>query len=185
MYSIYSYWYWNNFYSIEEINTLHNLFHQYENKQFVDEPAENSTKMVNLKSAFWKHFRDKLWTIEQSFLKVNQEYFGYNIWPQFDGNSLLLNEYDSKQKGEYDWHTDGSKNHNFDVKFTMLINASKEPYEGGKFYLWNNSGPEHVKELDNPGNVIVFKSYMPHKVEPVTKGKRHSITLFYGGPRFI
>lgn len=181
----YSYWFWNSVYSSEEINALHDLFHQHEDKQAVDNPAENVIKKVNLKASPWRHFKDKLWGLEQAFLKVNQDNFGYSIWPQLDDNNLLLNEYDSNRKGEYNWHKDSSNNHTYDIKFTMLINASKEPYEGGKFYLFNSHGPEHIKELDAPGNVIIFKSHTPHKVEPVTKGKRHSITLFYCGPRFI
>ena len=182
---MHNYWYWNNIYSIEEINEIHNLFNQYENKEVVDRPAEKSTKKLNLKAAHWKHLRDKFWRIEQACLKVNQDNFGYNVWPQYDDNNIFLNEYDSNIKGEYSWHNDGSNGYTYDIKLTMLINVSKEPYEGGKFYLWNGSVSEHVKELDNPGNVILFKSHLPHKVEPVIKGKRHSITLFYCGPRFI
>ena len=71
-----------------------------------------------------------------------------------------------------------------DIKFTMLINASLEPYEGGKFFIFGNGGEREVGELAKPGNVVILKSSIPHRVTPVTKGKRHSITLFYSGPKF-
>ena len=37
----------------------------------------------------------------------------------------------------------------------------------------------------NPGSAILFKSYLHHKVTPVTKGERKSLTYFMEGPAFI
>jgi len=128
--------------------------------------------------------KDKLNFIEQTVFQINSEAFGYNLWPQFEQQTVVLNEYDSKIKGEYDWHFDGSNNYHSDVKLTVLINASLEKYEGGKFYLFDNI-PTHVEALDTPGNVVIIRSHLHHKVEPVTKGKEHSISLWYSGPRFI
>ena len=84
----------------------------------------------------------------------------------------------------YGWHCDGSNSEKYDIKFTMLGNASLEPYEGGKFFIFGNGGEREVGELAEPGNVVILKSSIPHRVTPVTKGKRHSITLFYSGPKF-
>ena len=72
----------------------------------------------------------------------------------------------------------------YDIKFTVLINVSEEKYSGGKFKLMHGGKPEHVKELDEPGNMIMFRSYTLHKVEPVTKGERKTLTLFLTGPNF-
>ena len=88
-------------------------------------------------------------------------------------------------KGEYDWHTDGSPDGSaYDIKFTLLINTSIQSYEGGKFYLFTTGGSQHIDKLDDPGNVVIIKSHIPHRVSPVTKGIRHSVTLFYSGPKF-
>jgi len=182
---IYDYWYWKNVYSIDELKQLHNIFNEKVNKNAIDAPASGTTKNLNLITCEWRNLKDKLSELEQAALKANADNFGYNIWPQYNTNNVLLNEYDGAKKGEYDWHKDGSNNHTYDLKFTMLINASLEPYDGGQFYLFQNGGPKHVPELDTPGNVIMFKSHIQHKVYPVTKGKRHSITIFYSGPRFI
>ena len=182
---MYDYWYWEDFYSSAEIKQLHHVFHKTKHNQSEDKPAENTKKNLNLTISRWKNFKDKLTSLEQSILITNSEKFGYNIWPQYDNNDLLLNEYDSVVKGEYDWHFDGSNNHTYDIKYTILINVSLEPYKGGQFYLFSNGGPKHIKELDKPGNVVMFKSYLHHKVNPITSGKRHSISLFYKGPRFI
>ena len=97
----------------------------------------------------------------------------------------MFNEYDSEKNGEYGWHKDHSNNYICDLKLTVLINVSLEKYEGGKFYIFTGNGEKHIPELDTPGNMVIFKSDQVHKVTPVTKGKRQSITLFYNGPRWL
>ena len=60
----------------------------------------------------------------------------------------------------------------------------KKKYEGGQFKIMTASEPWHVKELDKPGNMIMFRSHILHKVEPVTKGERKTLTIFLLGPNF-
>ena len=137
----YTYWYWNDVYSIDELKQLHEVFEKNHDKHATDNPASDAVKTsklkmttwLNLKMSPWRNFKQILSPLEQLFLKTQQDNFGYHIYPQYDYNYLMLNEYDGKQKGEYDWHTDGSGNYIQDVKFTLLINASLEPYEGGDF----------------------------------------------------
>ena len=38
-----------------------------------------------------------------------------------------------------------------------------------------------IKEIRGKGSLIVFPSYTIHKVEPVTKGTRHSLVIWYLG----
>ena len=181
---IYDYWQWPNLFNHKELVEMHDLFNKYHVQNAIDSPAKGKTKLVNLKMTHWGYFKSKLQPLEQRILKCNQDYFGYSLFPQYDDNMIMLNEYDSKQKGEYDWHTDGSGNHTYDIKFTVLINASLEPYEGGDFSYFR-AGEKPVPELNKPGNVIMFKSHLSHKVYPVISGKRHTIAIFYIGPRFI
>ena len=181
----YNYWYWHNVYSTDEIRELHKDINDKHDKTSIDNPAKSAVKTSKLKMAEWFDLKDKLCHLEQSLLTVNAENFGFNIWPQYDSQSIILNEYDSKIQSQYDWHKDASDSHVYDMKFTLLVNLSLEPYEGGHFYLFDSNGGEHVKVLDKPGNAIAFISSQFHKVTPVTSGKRHSLTMFYSGPRFI
>ena len=65
----------------------------------------------------------------------------------------------------------------------MLINVSTKKYEGGDFYIC--AGKEkHIKELNEPGNILMLKSHLLHKVTPVTKGERRTLTIFLKGPSF-
>tara|TARA_Y100000004_G_scaffold173802_1_gene211985 strand:+ start:45 stop:602 length:558 start_codon:yes stop_codon:yes gene_type:complete len=181
----YNYWYWRDLFSTEKIKELHNIINEKYDKNAVDKVGSNSTKTCKVKLINWSDVKKQLNFLEQKLLEVNSEHFGFNLWPQYDSYKISLNEYDSVNKGEYSWHRDSSVNHVFDYKFTMLINLSLEPYEGGHFYLFDPNGGEHVKVLDKPGSAIAFISNNFHKVTPVTSGKRHSLTIFYSGPRFI
>ena len=75
----------------------------------------------------------------------------------YRGYTPLGKEFTNNQ---YDWHTDGSNSHTYDVKFTVLINASIQSYKGCEFYLMGNGGEYHVKGLDKPGDVICIKSHV-------------------------
>lgn len=117
--------------------------------------------------------------------EANRLQFGFNIYPnRFSYKSRInYNIYDAKRKGEYDWHTDGNYASISDIKLTALINLSEKKYEGGDLKLIgakNFSVPEM-----KPGNMIVFPSFVGHKVEPVTKGERISLALWFWGPPFI
>ena len=180
----FDYYYWPKVFSKNELLDLHNIFNKTYIENAIDDPAENVNKTSKVIFSKWHNFKNKLINLEQSLLAVNQEHFGYNIWPQYDNNNLLLNEYDSNIKAEYDWHRDTSNSDVYDIKFTMIINTSIESYEGGEFNLYLNK-PTHIKNLDNYGDVFMFKSNLLHKVNPVTSGKRHSMSIFYKGPRFI
>jgi predicted 2-oxoglutarate/Fe(II)-dependent dioxygenase YbiX len=180
----YDYWHWPSVFKHKDLISFHNTFKDTCNNKAVETPAENATKKLILKMSYWSNFKNELNDLEQKILKVNQENFGYNIWSQLDTDLIKLNEYDISNN-QYDWHTDGSNNHTYDVKFTVLINASIQPYKGGEFYLMGNGGEYHVEGLDRPGDVICIKSHIHHKVNPVTEGKRHTIVIHYSGPRFI
>ena len=110
---IYDYWQWPNLFNHKELVEMHDLFNKYHVQNAIDSPAKGKTKLVNLKMTHWGYFKSKLQPLEQRILKCNQDYFGYSLFPQYDDNMIMLNEYDSKQKGEYDWHTDGSGNPRF------------------------------------------------------------------------
>ena len=66
-----------------------------------------------------------------------------------------------------------------------MINLSEEYYEGGDFIMFTDGRFRKLPEFSSPGSSILFKSWIPHKVTPVTKGIRKTISLWLMGPRFI
>ena len=104
-----------------------------------------------------------------------------------------------KVGGFFNWHRDGradclSTYNNPDNKFmdgharklsmTVLLNDN---YEGGEFQFSTCSNGEH--KIDTPdfnaaGSVIVFPSFLEHRVAPITKGTRYSLVAWFVGPPF-
>ena len=77
------------------------------------------------------------------------------------------------------WHIDANReNKPIDMKLTCLLNLSEEPYEGGEFKL---IGVDKKIKFDS-GEGLVFTSLQAHKVTPVTKGKRITLTYWGYGP---
>tara|TARA_R100000388_G_C7208294_1_gene142268 strand:- start:85 stop:636 length:552 start_codon:yes stop_codon:yes gene_type:complete len=144
--------------------------------------AGQSKKKTKTLVICWKKIKDIVGELEHSIYEINLKNFGYNIKPFDHSDYMLLNIYDSKTKAEYDWHFDSSKSEIYDCKLSVIANLS-DSYEGGEFWLWPGD-PYKVKEC-TPGSLIVFKSYINHKVTPVTKGIRKTLTLFCHGPRMI
>ena len=92
--------------------------------------------------------------------------------------------------GFYEFHKDGNgftrdvsdKNiitYNKTRKLSMTV-VLNDDYEGGEFEFLGNGT---IKE--KMGTVIVFPSYMQHRVLPVTKGVRYSLVVWFCGEPFI
>lgn len=56
-------------------------------------------------------------------------------------------------------------------------------YEGGEFQI--NPGGSILVPERTKGTVIIFPSYLVHRVAPVTKGTRRSLVLWVEGPAFV
>ena len=116
-------------------------------------------------------------------LQVANFDFGYTTFGPHPGEHLLYNTYQSKDKDHYDWHIDESNSPIYDVKLTLLVNLSTEPYEGGEFQTYIHTEESHP-DFDKPGSAIMFKSHFNHRVLPITSGTRKSLSIFINGPKF-
>ena len=183
------YWQWPSYLNTKQIKDINNYI---DSSFFEKEPEEcaaldaesNRKKFLETKLIPFfklKNYLPNLWDIISA---TNLNNFGYDIIPFNDTcDSIHYNKYSSKTKDRYDWHVDGSKSSLLDIKFTVLINISNKKYTGGEFKLFNTN--EYiVNELSNPGNMIMFRSYLNHKVEKVTSGERRTLALFIKGPAF-
>ena len=95
----------------------------------------------------------------------------------------------------YDWHCDSwSKPYNRPEqpdrhgkirKLSVTISLSDEnDYEGGDFEFdfrnddKGSNQPRLCKEIRPKGSVVVFPSFVWHRVKPVTSGTRHSLVIW-------
>ena len=101
----------------------------------------------------------------------------------------------------YDWHCDSwpkpydkpddPNSHGKIRKLSVTISLSDETeYEGGDFefdFRSSDDGlnqPQVCKEIRPKGSIVVFPSFVWHRVNPVTSGTRHSLVLWNLGRPF-
>jgi PKHD-type hydroxylase len=86
--------------------------------------------------------------------------------------------------GFYDWHMDCDINMQHEppvrkISMTLLLNDPSE-FEGGHLEL---GAPGKFGELKQ-GHAIAFASFINHRVQPVTRGVRQSLVVWFGGKPF-
>ena len=106
--------------------------------------------------------------------------WGYSISNQ---EPTQLSRYKSSDEGRYDWHTDTDIPRNDlqrKLSISILLSDPSE-FEGGELQF---KGMEDHKILTKQGSIVVFPSFIEHRVTPVTKGVRYSAVTWVNGPAF-
>ncbi len=127
-------------------------------------------------------FKDVFRTIERVFVEDNAVNFGVDLkyLP-----SLQFTTYHEAKNGHYDWHVDvfWESNNLYDRKLSMVIQLTDpNEYEGGNLEFSDIYFYPDAEQLRKRGTVIVFPSFVKHRVTPVTKGVRHSMVAWMQGP---
>jgi PKHD-type hydroxylase len=83
--------------------------------------------------------------------------------------------------GFYNFHEDSARIGDNYRKLSIVISLTNpENYEEGYFEFENGTIPEIQKQ----GSILVFPSFIKHRVVPVTKGTRYSLVNWFNGPQF-
>ena len=183
-YQSWDYYSWDNIFNIETIKNINEII---EKTNSGDESLNSTTPWKNLsevKIVYYGHLVPTLANFINEVHMVSTEGFGYNVFPTYNATTLNYSIYNSKDKADYGWHRDTSDNPTTDIKLTLLINVSDEPYEGGQFQIQTGNEPETIESYSKPGSAFMFKSHILHRVLPVTSGIRKSLALFITGPKF-
>lgn len=113
---------------------------------------------------------------------ANKNTFKVNIHKQAQ---MQFTEYLASEGGHYNWHhdIDWNRNDGFDRKLSVTVQLSNyDEYEGGDFTFSECESPN--KEAKEKGTVLIFPSYLQHKVSPITKGTRRSLVAWFEGPKW-
>ena len=67
----------------------------------------------------------------------------------------------------------------------MTVQLSNgDDYEGGDFQLRDGTGEGLDNSIYNRGSILVFPSFLLHRVTPVTSGTRKTLVAWFEGKRF-
>jgi PKHD-type hydroxylase len=119
--------------------------------------------------------------LQNVIVNLNNTHFKYNITVL---EPLQYSQYDSSQGGHYDWHYDtmmrNPGNNIRKLSFSVGLNSE---YEGGELEFFSKN--RDVKYKLELGDLVIFPSFIPHKVHPVTSGIRKTLVGWIHGPNFV
>lgn len=113
--------------------------------------------------------------------KINYDKF------QFDLSHFQPLQYGKyKIDGHYNWHYDCGPNLPEHRKLSFVLGLSDpDDYEGGELQLNIHGDTEKAHSFKiRKGDLIVFPSYLGHRVTPVTSGNRITVVGWAIGPKF-
>lgn len=114
---------------------------------------------------------------------VNKDQFRFSLSSFEEGIQFLRYSMKGAGKGHYDWHQDFGGGQSSLRKVSVVTQLSPaSDYEGCRLELFTSGAKElpHV----NQGDVVMFPSWTPHRVTPITRGTRYSLALWVTGPSF-
>lgn len=202
----YHYWYFQNVFSSEMCDRIIKMGEAQEQdlgeinrlskksiSEYTEEDKENLLETRNSHIAWL----DEPWIynrLKKYILAANKN-AGWNFNVDHT-ETLQFTKYDVGQF--YDWHPDqhhylypdDDTNENMRGKYrklstTLLLNDPSE-FEGGDLeFHFNMKETEKATKLNSKGSLIVFPSFVYHRVTPVTKGTRYSLVSWTLGPPFV
>ncbi len=115
--------------------------------------------------------------------RANKDFFNFDISSLTE--NLQYTEYEQEYDGRYDWHFDiGNGTLNCGRKLSVSIQLTDpSEYEGGELQFSLDGDRQVISEKDQ-GSMVIFPSYLRHRVTPVTHGKRCSLVTWITGPPF-
>jgi PKHD-type hydroxylase len=130
----------------------------------------------------WQDVMQPLGCIARTYMyTANQSAgWGYEVNRQ---ESIQIGRYRSENEGHYDWHIDSDSpvdGVQRKLSISILLSDPSE-FEGGELQF---KGIEDNNILTKQGTIVVFPSFVEHRVTPVTKGVRYSAVTWASGPSF-
>ncbi len=170
-----------NLFTLDEIREINKQADKFVfSAEKTDAGAEGLTKSSRVGIINWLPMTELLHPFISFIQEANRQFFGFDIYFHFNNETLNYNVYEKDQ--EYDWHLDAAEPHiRSDMKLTCILNTSEEPYEGGELLI-KGTVNETLEGWNQPGAAVIFHPTRLHKVNPITKGKRITISYWAMGP---
>lgn len=133
----------------------------------------NAAQSPDIKNILWSYVE-----------LANRNAFGFDV--NFL-NDIQFTTYQSSTNDKYDWHIDTfwANPTTYDRKLSIIIQLSDpSEYTGGNFEFDPQYEQPNAAALKKKGTVLVFPSFLSHRVTPVTSGTRKSLVAWAEGPSF-
>jgi PKHD-type hydroxylase len=190
----YPYCCYDGAFSEKELDEMCNYFSIFDMKSAtvtdVDNPLSENQRRSKIKFFLRDNYTIPIFnTMNHVIEEMNDRFYNF-ILNGYD--SFQYTEYHHEEKGEYKFHMDtGIGNRNDGGEFEtrklsiiMCLNRPNEDFEGGQFYM-NLDSEKNAFEVEmKRGRIILFPSFLIHRVAPVTKGVRKSLVTWVTGPKF-
>jgi len=185
---------WNNAFSQEELSNIQNLCEKEEfNKVTTVGKGEDCEEHRRSKVKFFDRNEDNFWIFDRFnnvIDSINNKFYDFDLYGY---KSFQYTIYDSREKGEYNWHQDiilgdyldGMDNQGTrKLSVVMLLSEPQIDFSGGEFHLNLGMEKDPITPTLNKGDIIAFPSFLIHIVKPVLLGVRKSIVIWVEGPKF-
>jgi len=132
--------------------------------------------------------------IDKVIEDCNSNYFNFDIsgytkiqFTEYTDGSL------GEKAGKYDWHIDTTFTNDFTgqdcnivlnqtlrkLSVSVVLNQQDIDFYGGSLEMVNYPTP-----ILNQGDLLIFPSFLSHRVTQIIKGTRYSLVVWVLGPRF-
>ena len=150
-----------------ELDTLDSTV--YNNRDIAYLPPDNNTKGLYEK-------------LEKLVIQANEELFNFSITQVTD----LIHYVIYPENGGYlDWHMDIGKFQVNRRKLALTVQLSDPTeYDGGEFEIWFGSKEKFITVPRQKGDVIIFPTFLMHRIKPITRGQRKALVFWTGGEPF-
>ena len=164
----------------DEIARLANIASEFELiSGGIEGPSVHNDRVRHSKVRWLKRTADTYWIyarLMEHILELNDRYWRFDL--NLLSDDIQYGEY--AETGHYDWHLDlGSGNlSNRKLSFSVQL-SNPDEYDGGELEL-NRSSSTVVAPRDQ-GTLVVFPSFLMHRVAPVTRGVQRSLVGWASG----
>ena len=151
----------------------------FENGKQDDSYRKSEIRWLNPKVE--KFLVDEIWYYAN---KVNRDSFDLDLKYI---NEIQFTKYigDPNSPGKYDWHQDVLYSKPRHRKFSAIIQLTDgDEYKGGDFELRDGYHLD-LTNSRNKGAMLVFPSFLYHRITPIKRGKRKSIVAWIEGPTWM
>ncbi len=186
-----TFYYFKNVFNDDMISELERMVHSnYSFSKGRTGVAEKGTdtdsyETNNRDIAYIEPTNDSKWLYDLLFPLVeqaNDAVFKFDIDTVTDPIHYVIYPEDG---GHLDWHMDIGSNAVNRRKLAMTVQLSDpSDYDGGEFEIWMGGSSGFLQLPREKGDVIIFPSFLMHRVKPITRGQRKCLVFWTGGRPF-